>query len=242
MRQKCPLCGQETNMAVSGTFACDSCGRMLREIRVDTDMLLTAAGPMHPNEEKAIELVRRSQGEGKPEKRRKLILEAIDLCHDCLEAHRALLYLGWLGDKQHKKLDLHNIKSYLLHVFHEPEAESEDMRRQMIEELVNGPELNTCLALAPDRELFIREYLMHLCRQYITVFLKGDSSIAGRFMGLQLGSIQPRVARWVVVMMDNADKADLPDPFRRMLPECLRDAFVMDIGGAAYLDDARREQ
>ncbi len=101
-----------------------------------------------------------------------------------LKVQRALLMHGRLHERDRRQGDYTIIKSYLLHIFEHPEQYTEEGLRQAAEELFSGPQLLKCLALAPNRDAFLEEYIGDLAEEYMRVFISGDSSHAPRVLGL----------------------------------------------------------
>jgi len=105
------------------------------------------------------------------------------LAPEDLEIQKKLLLLGRLHERNPKRFDFSVIKSYILHAFEHPEAHQEAERVQMIREIFHHERLKRCLAMAPDPDAFLREYLLALAQDYIRLFVAGDNSHVPRIFG-----------------------------------------------------------
>ena len=236
MRLLCPLCGKETETGAPEGFACACCGGWLRLEPYGQAFLLKPISRELPGEREAMELVRRSGRLTKPKERKKLLDDALRLCPDSLGVNKAVLLFGRLGEQDGDCFDYHRIKSYLLHAFEEPDKEPDGAA--MLEELTGDSQLKRCLELAPDKAAFIGDYCAEMCREYVRVFLKGDTEKCNRIFGIRFGRLDRALCRPVAKMLINMQKANLPEPFDRMLPEALRTAFEQEIGDIGYVEEA----
>lgn len=236
MKLLCPLCGKETDVGAPEGFDCAVCGGRLRREPYGQAFLLRPVARELPGEKEAVELVRRSARLTKPKERKALLDEAVRLCPDSLEVNRAVLLFGRLGEADQGGFDFHRIKSYLLHAFEEPEKEPG--RDAMIEELIADGQLKRCLELAPDRNAFLCDYCAEMCREYVRVFLKGDTEKCGRVFGIRIGRLSKLLSRPAAKMFVNIEKAGLPEPFDTMLPDALKTAYELDVGDFSYVEEA----
>lgn len=241
MKLMCPRCGQEVTVGDHAGFTCESCGGWLQVIPHGKAFLLQAAARELPGEKDALRLVDKAAQAADPVKKKKLLDEAEALCPDSLHAQREKLYLGRLWQRDLKNIDYHLIKCYLLHVFEAPEQETPDMRRAMLRELTEDPQLLKCLRLAPDPEAFIVEYVQWICREYVKVFLKGSTAHSGRFFGIQFTKPEKALALPTAKMLRNMALAGLPAPYDTLLPKTLEETFVRDVGSDTYLRQAQKE-
>lgn len=241
MKLMCPRCGQETPVGDENGFACASCGGWLRMVPHGKAFMLVGALRQLPGEQEALKLLDKADKVTDPVKKKKLLDQAEQLCPDSLAVQRALLYLGRLWQRDLKTIDYHLIKSYLLHVFEAPEEESPAMRESMMEELLHDPRLEKCIALAPDGEQFIREYVEWICREYVNIFLKGSTSHSGRLFGFQVTRLEKALALPVAKMLRNMETANLPAPYDTLFPETLLAVFQRDVGPDVYVREARKE-
>jgi hypothetical protein len=103
---------------------------------------------------------------------------------DSLDVQRALLMHGRLHERGRVAGDYRVIKCYLLHCFEHPEKHSEQEQEQMAREIFDSPHLKNCLALSPQPEAFMKDYLTELCAEYMHIFIAGDTSHAPAIFGL----------------------------------------------------------
>lgn len=115
---------------------------------------------------------------------------------DHLEVQRQLLLLGRLHERNPRQVDFRVIKSYLLHAFEHPEQHSQTEQQDMARELFNDPRLLRCLALAPNPDAFLNEYLDDLSRDYLRIFVAGDNRHIPRVFGI---SFKGSMARYLAV-------------------------------------------
>ena len=117
------------------------------------------------------------------------------LAPDNLDIQKRLLLLGRLHERNSKRFDFSVIKSYILHAFEHPEAHSDAQREQMIREVFDHPQLKKALALAPDPDAFMQDYLLALSRDYVRMFVGGDNSHVPRVFGISFkGSLSKYLA------------------------------------------------
>ena len=114
------------------------------------------------------------------------LLQAEALAPSDLRVQRALLMLGELPRRDPRNPDRHLIKCYLFHGFECPEAYDEAAQRFMARALLDHPRLRRCLALSPDPDGFLREYLIALSGQYIHMFLLGERGHLPTLFGFTL--------------------------------------------------------
>ncbi|MDD4081293.1 MAG: hypothetical protein PHP02_07770 [Eubacteriales bacterium] len=100
-----------------------------------------------------------------------------------LDVQRRLLLLGRLHERNPKRFDFGVIKSYILHAFEHPEVHTEEERVRMVREIFHHERLKRILAMAPDPDAFLREYLQALAQDYIRLFVAGDNSHVPRIFG-----------------------------------------------------------
>ncbi len=180
--------------------------------------------------------------EPNPVKKKSILDQAASLYPDDLAVQEELLHLGRLWQRDPRHLDYHIIKCYLLHVFEEPASETPDMRRQMLTELTEDPQLLRCRAMAGEgEEAFLRRYVTRMCRDYVKLFLVSSNSKNGTIMGLRIFPLEKCLAKPVATMLHNMEDASLPAPFDTLFPECLLDVFRADIGNDTHLMAALEE-
>lgn len=213
----CPRCGQK---AVEGAAYCPFCGTPLPR----------SAGTLSPEGQA---LLARAQNASDPQKKRDLLLQARALCPDSLEVEEALLFLGRLYERNPRKMDFSVIKCYLWHMYLTPEAFSPEKRQEMRHELFHDPQLERCLALAPDAALFLRQYLERLAAEFVNLFLKGSNRYTNAIFGIRLDSRMEKVLAPHVAGMLECIQNDggLEDDQRELLYLALYRAFLSETGG-----------
>jgi len=234
MNLLCPYCGQETPAGEETEFACARCGGWLRREPNGKAWVLRPAAQKLPGEEEALALVAQSDRISNPQKRKKLLDQALALCPDSLGVNKAVLLFGRLGEPCKDILNYRRIKCYLLHAFSGEEKSTD--QKEMLAELTEDPQLQRCLSLAPDRDAFIREYFLDLCRQYLNLFIKGSNRYNGSFLGFRLGSLEKNCAAPVAEMLRNMQSTPLPPPYGEALPAALKRAYETEIGSFAWVE------
>lgn len=119
------------------------------------------------------------------------LMRAADIAPDDLRIHKALLLRGDLHKRDPHHPSFHVIKCYLLHAFEHPEKHDDKEKQRMTRELFDHEQLTRCLALAPDRESFLREYLQELSAEYVRLFIAGDTNHTRAILGITIASKQP---------------------------------------------------
>ncbi len=123
------------------------------------------------------------------------LIRAEELAPNDPDIQRRLLMLGRLHERDPKRFDLSVIKCYLLHAFEHPDKHTPEEARRMARELFDDPRLARCLALAGDREAFLRGYLEELSREYMRIFVVSDNSHVPRVFGFSFkGSLHRYLA------------------------------------------------
>lgn len=119
------------------------------------------------------------------------LARAEEIAPDDLRIQKELLLRGDLHQRDSRNITFHVIKCYLLHAFEHPEKHSEDERKRMTRELFDHERVQKCLAIAPDKEAFLKEYLFDLSREYVRLFIAGDTSHTRALLGITIASKQP---------------------------------------------------
>ncbi len=102
------------------------------------------------------------------------------------EVQRRLILLGRLHERDPKKPDFSVIKSYLLHAFEHPGDHPPQQERAMARELFDDQRLVRVMGISPDPRAFLRRVLEDLSREYVRIFLLGDSRHVPRLLGLTM--------------------------------------------------------
>lgn len=171
MSMICPRCKKQLD--VESAAFCPFCGA-------------TLSAPPERTADPGVEKWLRKAAEvtAMPEKR-KILLQAQAEYPDCFPIEWELLFIG--HEKKRKwKMEFSIIKSFLLEIYRTPEDFSEERRAQDRREIFEDPQLLHCLDLAEDRDAAMAKYLNRLCREYIDIFLEGDSRTYRTFLGFRL--------------------------------------------------------
>lgn len=160
MTFSCPHCHGEVPQAPGQPVRfCPLCGQSVGPVR-------------QPSPLKA-----RLDAERKPARRHEIIRQALRENPDDFDANEALLYHGRLHEPmaRGRGIDFSIVKCHLLSVFESPGAYGEEALAAKYDELLRGPQLQRTMALAPDPQAFFREYVFRLAREYVDLFIRGDS-------------------------------------------------------------------
>ena len=129
---------------------------------------------------------------GDPWKRRECLEKAVAVAPESLKARYALLMLGDFGAGGKRDADFSRIKSYLLTPFEKPERFDPSEARRMAREIFDHPLLLDCLAMAGDREKFLRAYLLDLALEYADLFIVSSAEHSGAVLGFSTPSSRLR--------------------------------------------------
>lgn len=216
----CPKCHKTVSAAESAAF-CPFCGERLQ-----------AAGGVDLSAVRA---------ERNPVKKHAM-LEALKQTHpDNLEVAEEILYLGRLYDRGKRGVDFSIIKSYMLNVYLEPETLKKNQREVLRREIFTHPDLDICLNLCDDQEVFLRRYLEHIAEEFIRLFLKGSAQYMHSFFGYTNESKAPKHLALPVAGMLKAMRDDetLTGAQRELLMRATYTAFARQMNGqTTYLDEA----
>ena len=119
-------------------------------------------------------LLRQAREEKNPEKKYALLKKAEQQGAEGLALEMEWLLLG--DPSSYPPGDPRRLPCHPLHSLQHPDRYPEEEQQQMACSLFRHPRLEKCLALSPDPNSFLRDYLFCLSEQYITVFLQGDRS------------------------------------------------------------------
>lgn len=216
----CPHCGKTLDMN-GGALFCPYCGKALKQ---------AIASPVTEQERDVLAKV---EAMDDPVKKHRVLTEALAKYPQSLPIAEELLFLGRLYERGRGTLDFSVIKCYLLNIYLEPEAMAPARVDELRHELFNHPDLERCLALAPDREAFLKHYLHRLGCQFIDLFLRGSSRYMRRIFGFGLESRAPKLlaapaARMIAAMRDDTA---LSEGQRAMLMQAFFDAFSSQLSG-----------
>ena len=231
MNRICNQCGK--TVEGEGMAFCPYCGAKLE-----------AAAPEERNEE-AEKWVNKALAATSYPERKKILEQGLAACQDSREIKWELLFIGEQGPKKGKFVDFSIIKCFILEMYLKPGDFSAEKRDQMRAGFFDEPRLKETLALFDDPEAKQREYLQRLCRDYVELFLEGNSQVMGNIFGFQFGrNKEKRLAVPVARMIDNirADEQLLPEQ-REMLRKAMYQGYGARTGGRMeHLDTALNQE
>ena len=183
--------------------------------------------------------LKEARQEQDPVKKHEMLLKLREQYPESLEVAEEILYLGRLYDRGKKGLDFSVIKCYVLNVYLDPKAIKRDRREELRKEIFNHPDLDRCLALAEDKDVFLRRYLERISEEFVRLFLKGSTLHMHSFFGFINTSKAPKhlavpAARMIADMLHDEG---LTEEQRKMLAQAFYAAFARQLeGNTQYLD------
>ncbi len=245
----CPGCGGRMDIETERElvpFSCPYCALPLAPQKNGQAVVLKASPvPQSRQDPPAAEdvsgLLRRAQEESDPVKRFSLLQKAEQAAPNDLQIQKALLLHGRLHERDRRKLDFSVIKCYLLHAFEEPEDHPFAQREDMIRELFSEERLVKAMAMAPDGQAFLMDYLTSLSGEYIHLFLRGSSRYMKPIFGFAPAGkpaklLSSPAADMIRCMMK---EPALSQEERNMLASAFYKAYAKEFQGeTAYLDEA----
>ena len=220
MSMICSRCGK--TIEVEGVAFCPYCGAKIQEQAAE-----------ETRNEEAEKWIRKAQAVTSYPERKKILQKGLEACHGSLEIAWELLFVGQEGPKKGKALDFSIIKCWILEIYRNPGELSAEKKDSMRAQLFDAPELKACLERFADPEQKQKEYLLRLCREYISIFLEGDSQVMGRLFGFSLErNKEKRLAEPVARMIEQmkADEKLLPEQ-REQLAQAMRIAYLSRANG-----------
>ena len=172
-------------------ISCNQCGKMINGEDIAfcpyCGAKLNAAGnaPETANAE-AEKWVRKAKASSSYPERKKILLNGLEACPESREIAWELLFIGEEGPKKGISLDFSIIKSWNLEIYRKPGDFSSEKRDRMREQLFDAPELIRTLNRFDNPKDKQREYLQRLCREYIELFLEGNSQVMGYYFGFHI--------------------------------------------------------
>lgn len=221
----CPHCKNELTPQ-SGAVFCPFCGAAL-----------TATGQEPPA---VLALITRIKDMKDVCEKHRLLLHAQDEHPESLAIAQELLFMGRLHERNSKNIDFSVIKCHLLKMYLDPKDFSPEQQAVMRQELFHHPQLLRCQTLSADPDAYCRQYLLRLCREFIQLFLRGDSRYMRRFFGIGIDSMAPKLlAAPLASMLTNIYKdTQLLPRQQEMLYHQLYQAFLREMAGdTKYLDE-----
>lgn len=174
----CPVCGRTAQL--EDAAFCPYCGAAMQHKTT-------------PVPQEVQKLLAQADKLTDPVKKHRLLMEAEQKYPESLEIAEALLFLGRLHERDSKKLDYSVIKCYLWHMFLTPKDFSEEQKNSIRHELFHHPQLEKCMALAPEADAYLRRYLQRLAAEFVHLFLKGSTHYTRSFFGFRLDGRMGRV-------------------------------------------------
>ena len=227
---RCPHCGHTLTLD-SGVAFCPYCGGPL------------AKGAPTAESEAVSAALQKAEAMEDPVKKHALLAQTLAGHPDSLAVAEELLMLGRLHERNPHAMDFTVIKCNLLNLYLEPDAFSPVQAAAARTELFAHPDLERCLALAPDRETFLNHYLTRLSGQFIELFLRGSNRYMRRFFGFGLDGRAPKLLAYPAARMLAAMKRDeaLAPEQRVMLAGAFFRAFSTQVGDTQWLSQAMAE-
>lgn len=219
---RCPKCYKTIGAAQQAAF-CPFCGEPLGKTGSDL------AAVYH---------------ESDPFKKRELLLTLHKQHPDSLEIAEEILHLGRLYERGKKGADFSMIKCYMLNVYLEPEVLKKNRREELRREIFDHPDLDGCLSLCGDREIFLRRYLERLSEEFIRLFLKGSTRYMHALFGYVSEGKAPKYLALPAANMLSAMWRDetLTEQQRHLLTRAFYTAFARQLDGKTqYLDDLLKQ-
>ena len=216
----CKQCGK--TIEGEGVAFCPYCGTKL-----------VPETPAEPRNEEAEKWIKKAEAVTSYPEKKKILQKGLEACPGSREIAWEMLFVGEPGPKKGRTIDFSIIKCWILEIYRKPGEFSEDKRNSMRSQLFDAPELKECLNRFEDPEQKQKEYLLRLCREYITIFLEGDSQVMGRLFGFSLErNKEKRLAEPVsqVIERMKADEKLFPEQ-REQLAQAMRIAYVSRANG-----------
>lgn len=187
----------------------------------------------------AEDLLIRAELEAEPVNKHAYLTRAEELEPDNLKVQKALLLLGRLHERDPKHIDFSVIKSYLFHAFEHPEKHTEAEKERMARTFFDEDRLRRCLALSPDPDAFLRDYLEALGREYVHLFIASDSSHVPSLFGFSLKGSLPKYlavpARDIIANILSSPHLNADE--QRLLARQFYQAFHREVNGeTSHLD------
>lgn len=215
------------------TIRCIHCQQEIQMQREQTMRFCPLCGkPLAAAEEETSPLEKQLEREKNPKRKHALIQQALEADPDDLAANRALLFHGRLHEpmaRGGKGIDFSIVKCHLMSAFETPDRYTEAELAGKVEELFRHPQLLRTMALSGDPEAFLEGYLHRLAREYIDLFVRGDTRNSTVILGFPRSpeSSARRCAEIVSAMLEAVRASDrLEDGQRMLLVAALRDGYA----------------
>ena len=222
---------------------CRQCGKMIEGEGLAfcpyCGAKLAAETPAVPRNEEAEKWIKKAEAVTSYPEKKKILQKGLEACPDSRDIAWEMLFVGEPGPKKGRTLDFSIIKCWILEIYRKPGEFSAEKRDSMRAQLFDAPELKECLQRFEDPEQKQKDYLLRLCREYIVIFLEGDSQVMGRLFGFSLErNKEKRLAEPVarMIRMMQADEKLSPEQ-REQLCKAMRVAYITRASGnEQYLD------
>ena len=222
----CNQCGREVQG--EGVAFCPWCGARLQDAA-------PAAQKADPEAEKWIA---QAQGVSSYLEKKKILTRGLEACPNSREIAWELLFIGEEGPRKGKVLDFSIIRCWALEIYRKPGELSEAKRTELRGWLFDAPWLTACFNRYEDPQRKQQEYLLRLCREYISIFLEGDSRLMGNLFGFSVGKNKEKrlagAAAEIIARM-KTDEVLAPEQ-RELLWKSFYQAYALNLGKTEYLD------
>ena len=169
---------------------CNQCGKRLDEAGIRfcpyCGAKLAVEQRTEPRSAVAEKWIRRAMAVTSYPERKKVLLKGLEECPDSAEIEWELLFIGEEPPRRSRMMDYFVIKCWVMEIYRNPGNLSAEQRDRMRQQLFDAPELVRCIRRAENPAEKQQEYLLRLCREYIEIFLEGNSRVMGTLFGIQL--------------------------------------------------------
>ncbi len=198
---------------------CPECGRVF-PVDGDAPRFCAACGAaLHADDGGRCALLEAADEEPDAARRRERLLAAREAWPDDYEIERRLFYIGRLYERGGKP-DFYRIPFWPLQALEHPRDFSARERSRMMEAFFENPEIPRVCALAPSEEVFWRDYLNEMAKEYVELFIK-CASANSLFLGFKRRSndVMRRSAACVAQMLRSIEEGTLVPEARRQALE-----------------------
>ncbi len=213
---KCVKCGRETLYENDIPRYCAHCAGELRAPGADENGAKRA-------------FLDKAHMEDDYPRRYSILLEAREQFPNDIDIEREILYLGRLHERGGKP-DFYRIPYWPLSALENPSEYSQKDRQKMLLSFFRNPELERVMSLAGDKDAFFEEYMLHMAREYVSMFMKCASSNSMLFgFRRKQGEVMKRCAACMARMLQNAETSELvPEDKRKTVVKSLWHGFILE--------------
>ncbi|MCL1796202.1 MAG: zinc-ribbon domain-containing protein [Clostridia bacterium] len=210
-------------------ISCNQCGHQMAD--EEAKFCSRCGAPMTETISAAPSLFsQRIAKETKPDRKYAIIQETLRENPDDFEANEALLFLGSLHERRRgRTIDFSVIKCNLLCIYDCPETLSSEAYESKHRELYEGEQLNRTRALAKNPAAYYDAYLLRMAREYIDLFIRGDTRYATWGFGFarSIDSLAKSCAEPVKRMIERVRADDrLSDATREQMARALSAGYA----------------